>query len=142
MALTIDISQAVGELNLILARTAALEPFMQAVGQFEASKAIHRILELKQDPDDASWAPWRESTRTSREKKGNVGQGLLWDTGTLLHSFEIEAGMDDVVIGTPTEYAGYLQSGTGRMEARPFLGWDERDYPAIEAMLIAHLEGL
>ena len=142
MSMTIDIRQAVTVLNLILARVAAPKPFMQAVGQYEASKAIHRILELKQDPADTAWAPWKASTRASREAKGNVGQGLLWDTGELLHSFEIHAGMDEVEIGTPTEYGGYLQSGTEHMAARPFLGWDDRDFPALEAMLVAHLEGV
>jgi HK97 gp10 family phage protein len=51
------------------------------------------------------------------------------DTGTLRDSIDIlEQGDDYVVIGTDLEYAAYVEFGTSRMSAQPYIG------PAADAM--------
>ncbi len=95
----------------------------------------------KRSPDGGQWAPWATRTAASRGRKGNAAQGLLWDSGTLLASIQMQARDGLVSIGTDTAYAQYLQGGTGNMPAREFLGWTERDTKAAERMVLDYIEG-
>ncbi len=49
----------------------------------------------------------------------------------------------EALIGTPVEYAGYLEDGTDRMEARPL--WQrtaDDSLPTLESMLREEVEGI
>lgn len=143
--MTIDISSAIAGLNLILARTET-NNFLSLVGSFEKNVIQTRIRETKIDPDEHAWAPWQPFTRHQREAKGNVPQGLLWDTGNLLNSIRFEESFGQVEIGTDVPYAHELQhgrdgsAGQRPMVPREFIGWQQSDFPALEAMLVGHLE--
>lgn len=137
--ITIDIQQAMSELSMIAARAADMGPILHTIGAMEARKSFDRIRETKVDPLESEWDPWAESTRSQRERKGNAGQGLLWDSGYLLNSFEVNADPMQVVIGTEVEYAGYLQEGTFKMPDRAFMGWNDSDLPIIEGTVAAYL---
>ena len=64
------------------------------------------------------------------------------DRGNLLKSITHEAAADSVIIGSVMLYARWLQEGTQRMEARPFLGLSDKDYRDIDELLADWLNGL
>lgn len=138
--ITIDISEAMAGLAVIAARAEDSQPLMEAIGKQQSGEVQQRIQRDKTTPWGASWAPWRPSTQRARERKGNAAQGLLWDKGTLLQSVRFDADTHEIVIGADVPYAGYLQDGTDRMEARAFLGWNEDEFPIIEALAVMFLE--
>jgi phage gpG-like protein len=145
--ITIDIQQAMSELTMIAARAVDMQPVLHTIGGMEADKIWGRIRDGKVDPWGNAWEPWVPFTRSERERKGNVQQGLLWDTGALLDSFEDQSAVNanpmEVVIGTRINYAEELQEGRpGQMVARPFLGWNAADFPIIEGMVAAYLTGI
>jgi len=71
---------------------------------------------------DASIRPteWAELSPRTLKAKGGRGN-LLIDTPTLIHSIVHITGSDQVEIGTDRAYAAWLQHGTSRMPARPFI---------------------
>lgn len=89
---------------------------LQDIGQAVASRATlaFRTTGLRPSP----WAPRKPSRRDD-------GHPLLIRSSTLFRSigWELE-GDDAVVVGSSQEYAGYHQSGTRHMPARPFLPLD------------------
>jgi phage gpG-like protein len=140
MTMTINLSAALAGLNRLA--MVNMSPWMEMVGR-QAQEAIqHRIRETKVDPESTPWSPWMPSTEAHRRHKGNAGQGLLWDEGTLLNSIRFAHSGNDVAIGTDVSYAGYLQDGTSHMAARPFLGWSDRDITALEFSAVQFLESL
>ncbi len=140
--ITVDNTQAVATLNAMAARMANTKPVLAQIGEFMASKVMLGIMSEKDDPDGAQWAEWMPSTREQRTKKGNVGLGLLWDDGTLLGSIRVQAGAREVVIGTNVKHGAYLQEGTTKMAARPFLGWSEADKEMTEQFVARYIEGM
>jgi HK97 gp10 family phage protein len=58
------------------------------------------------------------------------------DTGFLQASGYIQVESDDVLIGFEAEYASYVEFGTSRMEAQPFLrpALDHADEDALNAI--------
>lgn len=53
--------------------------------------------------------------------KKNITQMKAVDTGNLRNSITFQVGEDEVLIGTNVEYATYVELGTRRMRARPYL---------------------
>lgn len=53
--------------------------------------------------------------------KTNITDMGAVDTGNLRNSITHDVGTDEVVIGTNVEYAPYVELGTRKMKARPFL---------------------
>ena len=119
--ITTNVAEVVGLLNGMAARVKNMAPVMARIGEHQASKVLLEIMQEKHDPEGNAWAPWMPSTRASRTKKGNVGLGLLWDRGDLLASVKVHSALDRVAIGSDSPHAGYLQDGTPKMAARPFL---------------------
>jgi phage gpG-like protein len=140
MTMTIDLGHALAVLNRLAAVN--LSPWMEMVGRQAQESIQHRIRESKLDPENAPWSPWMPSTEMHRRHKGNAGQGLLWDQGTLLNSIRFEHSGDSVAIGTDVDYAKYLQDGTGNMAARPFVGWSDGQIAELEFSAVRFLEGL
>src|SRR5690349_5322033 len=125
--LNANFSGAIAWLDAMLARLQNPEPALAIIGQRQRDAIRQRIQRTKVDPDGALWAPWMPSTREQREAKGNAGQGLLWDEGTLLESIHSHASAHGVEIASDASFAHYLQDGTRKMEARPFMGWNDDD---------------
>lgn len=140
----IDAEQALMELGAMVARAANLAPVLEIIGQSEVENTRARIQQSKTNPWGGDWAPWAESTEASRQRKGNAGQGLLWDDGDLLDSihFKVDAmeGVGWVDIGSDLDYALYLQDGTEKMPARPFLGWNDAPLAFYEAMMANYVQ--
>jgi phage gpG-like protein len=150
MTMTIDLASALAGLNRLAMLN--MSPWLEKVGQQAQKSVQQRIQQTKQDPDSAAWSPWMPRTEKYRTKKGNAGQGLLWDEGNLLNSisFVVDDGAQGdlfgakggVVIGTDVAYAGYLQDGTERMAARPFIGWSDAEAAELEFSAVRFIEAL
>lgn len=137
-----NVAEVIGALNAIQIRVADTRPVMELIKEHQTSKILLDIMQDKSAPDGESWAPWAASTRASREKKGNVAQGLLWDTGTYLASIQASATINTVIIGSSDRIATWLQEGTHRMPARPVFGWTDEDSTYVETLLMRHIEGV
>ena len=140
--LTLNDNGALLHLSGILARMIDMQPVMAAIGQHEAQEIEDRIMSGKHDPDGHAWSPWRPMRADEREAKGNAGQGLLWDEGTLLHSIMSRPETNGVSIGTDTPYANELQDGRRNMMARPFIGWSPAGMVHAEHAVVTYLEGI
>lgn len=140
--LTLNDNGALAYLSGILARMADMQPVMHHIGDHMVNRIQTRLIEDKTDPDGHAWSVWRPFTREQREKKGNTGQGLLWDTGTLLHSIHARTGVNSVTISTDVPYAHELQYGRTDMAARPFIGWGGEDGEVAEHQVVRYLEGI
>lgn len=127
-------------LAVLQARLLDKTPLLHAIGTDQKSKVEARIRDSKVSPMGAAWSPWRPHTAASRARKGNVSQGLLWDSGQLLGSIAVAVDSSSVVIGSTERYAEYLQDGTPNMAAREFIGWSEEDFPIIAARAALYLE--
>lgn len=101
--------------------------FLDTVGATFAGMAIERLEKRKEDPMGRKWKPWANSTAKARRKEGSAGTGLLLRTGALRDSIEYEVQGPKVVIRSREPYAQFLQNGTNRMPARPFLGTGPRE---------------
>lgn len=89
-------------------------------------KAIqHRITTSKESPSGKAWAPWSYATIKARQKDGTIARGKLYHYGKLLKSFRTKVSNKMIEIGTNVRYAKYLQFGTNKMPARPFMGWNK-----------------
>lgn len=99
---------------------------LNTIADEEIRNAQQRIVSTKRTPDEQRWAPWAPSTRRQRVRERTAHRGLLYRTGRLLRSFKKVIGLRAAVIKSNALYAGYLQLGTRRMPARPFLGFNER----------------
>lgn len=138
--LTIDITYALHALNRLTNHP--LTTWMKTVAVREKTKVEERIRSVKKTPERQAWVPWTESTKKHRARKGTITRGLLYDEGLLLASLITHADDTHVVIGTPVEYAGYLQDGTPNMAARPYMGWDDVSLAKYEQEAARVLQGL
>lgn len=90
-----------------------------------------RIAEEKTAPSGEAWAPWAASYAATRRK----GSGLLVDTGRLLGSIAHQVFGLTAVVGTNVPYGEWLQSGTSKMPARPYIGLSEANRAELETMI-------
>ena len=146
--LSIDVNEALAGIDMMLRRAADPLPVLSRIGASEVENVRARIRGSKTSPWGDNWAPWAPSTRAHREHKGNADQGLLWDDGDLLKSIRYDAqvgaylggSLGVLEVGSDMSYAGYLQDGTSKMPARPFLGWNPATFAYYEAMLAGWIE--
>jgi phage gpG-like protein len=136
-----NIAEVVAVLNGYTARMRDMRGTMDRIGTYAGGQALLAIMDEKDDPDGRAWSEWTQSTREHRTRKGTAKTGLLWDDGTLLHSIKVQAGLRQVTVGTDVPYAPFLQDGTSKMAARPFLGWSDADIEYAEHLIALHVQG-
>ncbi len=95
---------------------------LQEMGPLLVAAVRDRIEKKKAGPDGVRWKPWATSTAIARRREGTAGTGLLLRTGELRDSIEYTVQGPKVSVSTRLPYAQYLQNGSSRMPARPFLG--------------------
>lgn len=131
------------QLTRLAGRFQGLTPVMASIGGLVEGSTRRRIAEEKTSPQGDPWAPLAARTIAAKtSRSGKVRGGLLVDRGNLLRSITHEAAADSVIIGSVMLYARWLQEGTQRMEARPFLGLSEQDYRDIDDLLGDWMAGL
>lgn len=140
-----DFAPIAARLNRLSVQLGNLRPVMGGIGGILATSTADRIRESKTAPDGSPWAEWTKRTRAMRtDDKGKVRGSLLLQSGMqggLLRTITYEASQDSVVVGSGKHYAAYLQQGTRRMVARPFLGLSAQDYHDIDELLADFLSG-
>lgn len=72
------------------------------------------------------------------------GESPAVHSGNLTNSIvEIFPSTLEGLVGTPVEYAGYLEDGTDRMDARPLWERERKEaLPTLEKMLANEIDGL
>ncbi len=95
---------------------------LNEIGPLLVAEVRNRLERKKSDPDGRRWQPWATSTAIARRREGTAGTGLLLRTGQLRDSINYKVEGPKAVVFTKERYAQYLQNGTNRMPARPFLG--------------------
>lgn len=134
-------TRSVDSLQKALEALGRLGPALDAVGKNQQANVTARILFTKMAPDGKPWAPWARSTAKARMKKGNAGQGLLNDSGELSRSIRYQVSGKQVIVGSIAgPYAEFLQFGTNKMPARPFIGWSEQDKKEAKQIMMDHLK--
>ena len=114
---------------------------MQEVSDIIVEDIKERIIKTKTDPEGNKWAPWAPSTQEARVKDGTAALGLLYRNGELARSITATMkGSKAFEIGSNLEYAKYLQEGTTRMPARPFIGISKRAQTGINQVIKQYLE--
>lgn len=108
--------------------------FLDEVGATFTGLAIERIEKTKSAPDGTKWQPWASSTAKARRKEGSAGTGLLLRTGSLRDSITYTIQGPKVVIKSNSRYAQYIQNGTSKMPARPFLGFGAKEQKELDSI--------
>lgn len=98
---------------------------LEELGAQEVAIVQERIRTGKTSPDGQAWRPWALSTLRQRIREGTTGGGLLYKTGALYNSIKWKITSANLIIYSDSPYAQYLQNGTSRMPARPFVGWNK-----------------
>ena len=137
--MTINAEQVMRDLQIIVNRVADMTPVLRTIGDHQREAVEDRIMTGKRAPDGNPWAPWRPWRAAERAAKGNAAQGLLWDTGDLLHSLITDVEIDRVSIGTEVGYARELQFGRHDMEPRPFMGWGPSDVAEADRLAMTYI---
>lgn len=96
---------------------------LEDIGKEQVQLTQDRIRSSKTDPDGNPWAPWSMATLRSRQRDGTVSRGLLYRTGALLTSIKFTVRDNVLKVFTNIPYGEFLQFGTPKMPARPFIGW-------------------
>ena len=99
---------------------------LQRIGQMQVDTAKQRITQTKTGPDGQPWAAWSMATQKERRRQGNASRGLLWRTGALLQSIQFTIENNVLRVFSDVPYAHFLQFGTPKMPARPFLGFSDQ----------------
>ena len=122
-------------LDQLVTRIKDRKALLRQVGEIEKEDIQRRIQIGKRSPSGVPWAPWRPSTAIYRQRKGTASKGLLFDSGALYRSFKLKQDGDQVTVGTNVKYAPYLQFGTPKMNARPFMGLSKEATRSIAVLL-------
>lgn len=136
-----DMSEVFAMMNSTLGRLRRPQPVMMAAAELGAKSVKARIKSLKTTPDGQPWANWSPITADRRSRRGNAGNGLLFDTGALYQSVDWKATGKTGEVSAGASYAQYLQEGTKRMPARPFMGWDKPTIRGVETLFEAWVNG-
>ncbi|MGL4987393.1 MAG: phage virion morphogenesis protein [Treponemataceae bacterium] len=99
---------------------------MGDIGVELESSMSERIAREKTSPDGKAWAKIKDSTRALYKKNGTTGS-LLFRKGFLSNTLESQATSTSVLVGATMAYAPFLQDGTSKMVARPFIGVSKND---------------
>ena len=110
----------------------APEETLRRVAEEEVRAVQNRIRNSKTDPEGQPWAPWSMATIRANARRGG---SLLFRTGALHDSIQYRISEKTLTIYSNVGYARYLQFGTPKMPARPFLGWSRDNINRIKQIL-------
>lgn len=107
---------------------------LRKIGEEEVRITQERIRSSKTGPDGKAWAPWSIATLKQRQRRGDANKGLLYRTGALLQSIKFKVEDGKLTVYSDAQYGKYLQFGTPKMPARPFIGWGDRINSIVERL--------
>lgn len=82
---------------------------------------IGRGFDEEKDPEGNAWADLKPATWARKNSPK-----ILYETGKLRKSVRVTASRGGLEIDATAPYAVYLQRGTSKMPARPFIGMPEK----------------
>jgi phage virion morphogenesis protein len=126
-------------LKTLLDRIQNPQKALDQIGKKFVQSTRNRITNTKESPNGKPWAPWSLATLVGRLRRGTAGSGLLYETGNLADSIQSKVQGKTAVVFSNAPYAGFLQAGTDRMPARPFIGVSASDLQLVEVILRRHL---
>ena len=146
--ITLDDAEVRTALNRLLRAGRDMTPLMRDIGEHLLTTTRERFAD-ETAPDGTPWAPLTESTK--RRKRRNAGK-ILTERGFLRGNLTYRAGPDEVLVGSPSIYAGTHQFGAARgafrasppipfgdIPARPFLGVSGDDASEIRGLVNDYL---
>lgn len=104
---------------------------LRKAGEQEVQRTQQRIAQEKRSPDGVAWRPWSLATLRQRSREGTLAGGLLNRTGALINSIAFKLTQGTLTVFSSATYAKYLQLGTSRMPARPFIGWSQQGVNSV-----------
>lgn len=117
-----------------------------ALGNLMVRSTRERIVNTKKSPQNQSWKARSQVTLEILQK--GKANGEITDIGTLLHVRGLLAKIGysvsrfqfngELSVFSKAEYSGFIQEGTKKMVARPFLGMSVKDSLAIRTMFLNH----
>lgn len=132
----IDVSSnAVRATGNLVARLQDIKPPLAETGALLERKAKLRFAKQK-DPTGKPWAPLRPATLKRKKTKA-----ILRETGSLAASIAFAVSGNEVRVKPSVAYGIFLQTGTRKMEPRPFMGFEADDSQKIGQIFRDHLEG-
>ena len=113
---------------------------LKSLGVEIETQISERIESTKRDPEGKTWADIADKTRRYLLKHFPSARPPLWRTGELLDTIESQVSGGVLLTGATKEYAGFLQEGTKRMPARPFIGLSAQDIGDLADLIDAWLK--
>jgi len=127
-------------------RARDLSPVTNKFREVMRSRVARHFAAESSAPNGEAWAALQDSTaeRKISKAKGARRRGyhpILTASGKLRKSILSEGRRAGIAVGTNVEYGEYIQRGTRRMPARPFLVFQDADIRAVTRAVWAHLWG-
>lgn len=113
---------------------------LKSLGVEIETQISERIESTKRDSEGKTWADIADKTRRYLLKHFPSARPPLWRTGELLDTIESQVSGGVLLTGATKEYAGFLQDGTKRMPARPFIGLSAQDIADLADLIDAWLK--
>ena len=135
-----EIEALAKKLNGYALTSAQETALLKSLGVEIEAQISERIESTKRDPEGKTWADIADKTRRYLLKHFPSARPPLWRTGELLDTIESQVSGGVLLTGATKEYAGYLQEGTKRMPARPFIGLSAQDIADLADLIDAWLK--
>lgn len=113
---------------------------LEEFGKRELTRTKKRF-DKQRGPDGQPWAAWSAEYLERRIREGTASFGILVSSGALFRSLDYQVRGNSVSVGSPLEYAEYMQEGTNDIPARPFLGFNDRSEADIAWLFNTILKG-
>ena len=81
------------------------------------------------------WKGLKDRTKKARARRGHWPGKILQDSGSLASSINTRHSPTEAFVGTNKKYGRWLQEGTSRMKARPFLKLTREDIENIQRLI-------
>lgn len=144
-------SNAVQATRGLLKRLRNFGPALSEVGAYLELKAKRRFIN-EVAPNGTPWAPLKPSTLRRKKTRGYAIRDkkkvkiqhptvILRETGGLAASIGFNVSGDEVRVAPALKYGIFHQTGTTKMTARPFMGFEEDDANRIGQIFKDHVEG-
>lgn len=100
----------------------------------DLSELIDKNFDKEVDPRDRKWVDLKPATWARKRTRK-----ILTETGRLRRSIRVTGNRSGITIQANTEYAKYLQFGTSKMPARPFIGWSPKWLNLLRERIVKHV---
>jgi phage virion morphogenesis protein len=128
-------------LNRLRRKTGNLRPVMNEIAETMRSSVEENFKQESGRGKGGVWKDLAPSTLRARARKGKTGKKLQV-TGQLLASLQTKFSEQEALLGTNKKYARFLQEGTKKMPARPFLVIQQADVQEFQKIVNEHFRGL